>query len=131
MALLRKHLFNDLDEFFKVVFIPNNTWDLATDLYEEKGELVAEMHIPGIDKNKLDVSIEDDRLKVSGSREEKKEVKEGDYYRREISCGDFERIITLPCAVNQSKISADYKDGILTIRMPKKEVEETKKIKVS
>ena len=131
MTLLRKHFFKGPDEFFKVVFIPNNEWDLATDLYEKKDALVAEIHVPGIDKDKMEISVEGDRLKVTGSREEKREVKEGDYYKREVSFGEFERIITLPCAVDQEKIAATYKDGVLTVTLPKKETETLKKIKVS
>lgn len=129
MALLR-HLLNDRFFDFDVDF-PKIGNDLAIDLYEENNNLVAEMNIPGISSEDIDIAIEGHLLRVSGSREEKKEKKEKNYYSKEIKYGSFERFVRLPFEVQSDKTSAHYQDGVLKIVMPKKSVTKAEKIKVS
>jgi HSP20 family protein len=105
-------------------------WDLAVDVYESDGDVIAEMNIPGIDPDNIDISIEDDYLYVKGSRQEKEEVKEKDYYHKEIRRGSFERVINLPCLVDADKTEAHYEEGVLKIIMPKKASSERNKVKV-
>jgi len=107
--------------------------DLAIDVYEEGANVVAKMQLPGIDPGKLNVSVEDDYLRVSGSREEEKEEKSKQYYRKEIKKGEFVRMVTLPAAVEKDKVEAIYERGVLSITMPRKEKKESSgpvKIKV-
>ena len=113
------------EKFFDLDF-PTNTltkfgWDLAVDVYEKEGNVIAEMSLPGIDPEKVDITVEDDYLKVSGSREEKKETEEKDYYSKEIRRGAFERTVRLPHVVKKEKAEAEYKDGVLKIVLPKDE----------
>ncbi len=121
MSLIRFEPFKDIERLFENLpgFAPNVGWDLAVDLYEKEGNLVAEMHIPGIDPEKLDVTIEDGHLRISGTREESKETKEKTYYAREIRRGTFERTIRLPVNVKEGEAKAEYKDGVLRIILPK------------
>ena len=117
---------------FPVSTLPKFGWDLAVDVYEKNGNVIAEMNLPGIDPDKIDISVEDDYLTVSGSREEKKETKEEDYYSKEIKRGSFERTVKLSHAVKKDKADASYKDGVLKITIPKDEKKEgTIKVKVT
>lgn len=124
------------EKFFERDFpasgLPKFGWDLAVDVYEKNGNVVAEMNLPGIDADKIDVSVEDGYLTVKGSREEKKETEEKDYYSKEIKRGAFERTVKLPDYVKKEKTEAQYKDGVLKIVLPKDEKKEgTVKVKVT
>lgn len=135
LPLLRWRPFRDMDRFFDEDFtalaLPKFGWDLAVDIYEKDSNIVAEMNIPGIDPEKVEIAIEDNYLKVSGSREEKKETEEKDYYSKEIKRGSFTRTVALPVSVKKEKAEAEYKDGILKILIPKDEKKDnTIKVKV-
>jgi HSP20 family protein len=129
MSLIKWDPFRDLEELFEKEHLRVG-WDLAVDLYEENGTIVAKMHVPGIDASKIDITIEDDILKVSGSRKKEEETKDKSYYRKEIRSGSFERYVQLPSEVQGSKTMASYQDGVLVITMPKKTPTESKQIKV-
>jgi HSP20 family protein len=119
MAIIRWRPFHDIEKFFENNFHSHHA-DLAVDLYEEKDAIIAHVHVPGIDPDKIDISVEDHALKISGSREEEKETEDKNYYYKEIQRGDFERVITLPTAVIPEKTRAEFKDGVLKIYLPKK-----------
>lgn len=108
--------------------LPKSGLDFAIDVFEKDGSVIAEMNLPGIDPERLNVFVEDNHLRVSGSREESKEEKNKHYYRKEISRGSFERIVSLSSNVQKDKVTAAYKNGQLTITLPK--MAETKKGKV-
>lgn len=112
------------DEFFGD-FFP------ALDVYQDKDNVVAELALPGIDPSKVDVVIENDVLTVSGSTENKQEVKREDYYRKEVRTGSFSRSVVLPMAVKGNDAQAHYDKGVLTITMPKEESVKPKKVMVS
>jgi HSP20 family protein len=121
------------DEFFTNPFSFSKQLgvDLAVDVYEKDENIVAEMHVPGINPDKFDISIEEHLLRVTGEREEKKELADKDYYSKEIKRGSFERLIELPALVDSSKTKAEYKDGILKIFMPKKTPSPQEKVKIN
>ena len=133
MSLVRWKPFNDIeklfDQDFPVLTIPKSGWDLATDVYEDKGSVVAEIHLPGIEPKDVTVTSDGHTLRVSGSREEKEERKEKNFYYKEIKRGSFERVIQLPSKVVGDKATASYKDGVLKVSVPKKE-ENAKKIEI-
>lgn len=88
----------------------------ATDVFQRDGDLVVRMELPGIDPAKdVTVSLEDGQLVVSGERKEKSEVKREDYYRMESRYGSFRRRIPLPQGVDESRIKAEYRDGVMEI----------------
>lgn len=95
-------------------------WDLATDVYEEEGNVVVKMQLPGIEADKYDVSIEDGMLVVKGSRDKETVTEDKNYYRKEIHRGNFERRVRLPeVSLATDKLSTSKEDGVLKISIPK------------
>ena len=132
MPLIRWNPLHDLDEFFHELEFPRrHGWDLAVDIYEDENAVTVEMQVPGIDSEKVEIEVADNHLHISGSREEKEEKKEKHYYRKEIRRGSFERVVVLPCAVDESKTRAEFQDGVLKITLPKVKGKEPSKIKVT
>ncbi|HET8563528.1 MAG TPA: Hsp20/alpha crystallin family protein [Candidatus Binatia bacterium] len=97
----------------------------AVDLYEDKGEIVAKVELPGMDKEDIQVNIRDHLLTIRGEKKHEEEIKEDNYYRAERSHGSFSRSVDLPDDVDAEKVRASFKNGLLEIRMPK--TEEAKK----
>ncbi len=122
----------DLEQFFEegMSSFPRLGGDLAANIYEEGDNVIAKVNIPGIDPEKVDVSVENDVLRITGSREEEKEVKDKKFYSKEIKQGSFERVLRLPVQVQHDKTDAEYKDGVLTVTMPKKEKTSSGKINI-
>jgi len=116
--------FGDLFQDFS--FSPN------MDLREEKDRYIVRFDLPGMDKAKIDVKLEDRTLTVSGAREEKIEKREGGkILRRERRMGRFERSITLPGPVKAEGMKAEYKNGVLIVTIPKaRKSSVSKRIKV-
>jgi HSP20 family protein len=102
----------------------------TVDIYEEDKELVVKAELPGIRKKDLDIRLDGDVLTIKAQKEAEEEVKEGNYYARERSFGQYVRYITLPARVDAEKITATLKKGLLKITMPKAESPEIKKIEV-
>lgn len=134
MTLIRWAPFEEMDRIFSQLGGGNANFrvgfDLAADVYEEDNNVVAEMHIPGIDPKKLNIEIDGEFLKISGSREDKKEEKRKNYFSREIKYGSFERVIALPKKVISDETKAVYLDGTLKIEMPVEQISKVKKITV-
>jgi len=129
--------FSDLDKFFgdDDWFLPviprwGETGRPAMDVYETDKEVIAEVNLPGIDPEKVQVSVEDGVLKVSGGMEEKKEEKEKGYWKKEIRKGSFERMVKLPVAVKEDAVDATYEKGVLKIVMPKISTKPASKVKI-
>jgi HSP20 family protein len=102
----------------------------AIDVRQEGDNVIVETSLPGIDPDKVDISVENDVLTVSGSTEEKKEIKREDYYRKEIREGSFSRAVILPMGVKAGEAQAHYEKGILKITLPKAEEAKPKKIAI-
>jgi len=101
-------------------------WTPASDIYEtESGYLIA-IDLPGIDRNALEIDIDDNRLVVKGVRE----VSESRQHRSERPRGKFLRTYSVPGSVDQAKIAAEYKDGVLQISLPKRTEQKPKKIDI-
>jgi len=100
------------------------------DLYEKEGRVIAEVAVPGMKPEEINVEIEDNVLKIEGKKEEKKEEEKRGYYRKEISTGFFRRIIPLPTEVKKDNVQASLEEGILKIVMEKATKEKTKGIKI-
>ncbi|MBN1881535.1 MAG: Hsp20/alpha crystallin family protein [Deltaproteobacteria bacterium] len=111
-----------IDEFFgdfvtddedRSRFVP------SVDIKENKKSLVVKAEIPGMDAKDIDLTLEKDMLIISGERTDEKEEEDENYYRRETSYGSFRRSLKLPVEVEADKIKADYKNGVLTVKLPK------------
>ena len=103
---------------------------LAIDVYQTEKDLVIQSAIAGIKLKDLDISIEKDRLTIRGKREKPAESEKVNYFYQECYWGPFFREIFLPLEIDPKKSQATFKEGILTIRMPKIEREKMKKIEV-
>ena len=105
-------------------------WAPAVDMYETKDALVVVAELPGLVEKDIHLSIVGDVLSVRGERSWNQEVKQENYYRGERWYGKFERSLPLPMPVQADKVSAKYRDGVLTITLPKVEEIRPKEIKI-
>jgi HSP20 family protein len=108
----------------------SSTWLPAVDVWETENELVLSFDLPGIPEDKVAVELDDNVLTVSGERERKQEHTGDRFYRYERRFGRFSRSVTLPTGVKEDDIKADYKDGVLEVRVPKPEEQKPKRIKI-
>lgn len=120
----------DLDRFFDEAWTTEG-FAPAVDVYQDKDNVIVETALYGIDPEKVDITIENDVLTVSGKTEEKSEVKHEDYYRKEIRAGAFARSIILPMSVKGNEAQAHYEKGVLKIVIPKAEEVKPKKIAIT
>ncbi|HKS95669.1 MAG TPA: Hsp20/alpha crystallin family protein [Terriglobia bacterium] len=106
-------------------------WAPPVDIYETESELVFKADLPGVDPKNVDIRVENGILYVKGERPFEKEVKEENYHRIERSYGAFARSFSLPDSIDEGKVKAEYKDGQLTLTMPKREEAKPKAIKIN
>src|SRR5882762_11471079 len=107
------------------------TWAPAVDIYEGEHELVVKADLPAVKPEELDIRVENNILTIRGERKFEKKVDEKNYLRVERAYGSFARSFSLANTVNSEAIKADYKDGVLTLTIPKREEAKPKQIKVS
>ena len=108
-----------------------NGWTPAVDVYEEKENFVVKAELPGMKKEDIEVSFHDGSLSISGERQGETRHEDAEVYRAERFFGRFQRTVTLPAPVAVDKVKAAYKDGVLTITLPKTEEAKPKQIDVS
>lgn len=106
------------------------TWAPAVDIYETEHELVVKADLPDVKPEDLDIRVENNILTIRGERKFEKKVNENNYLRVERSYGSFSRSFSPANTVNTEAIKADYKDGVLTLSIPKREEAKPKQIKV-
>ena len=106
-------------------------WSPAVDIYETENELVLKADLPDINEKDLDVRVENNTLSIHGERKFEQKVKEGGYLRTERSYGSFSRSFSLPNTISTENIKAEYKNGVLTVEMPKRAESKPKQVKVS
>ena len=107
-----------------------NGWTPAMDLYQTADDLVAMVELPGMRKEDIEISLHDGMLTIGGERKE--ENAEGEQAARsERFVGKFRRSISLPTRVDSNKVNATYRDGILTVTLPKAEEAKPKQIQVN
>lgn len=105
-------------------------WSPAIDIYDSKDNVMVKADIPGMKKDEIEVSVHGDTLIIKGEKKQEKEVKERDYVRTERFYGFFNRAMSLPAAVDASKVNATYKNGVLELVLPKKEESKSKQLKI-
>jgi HSP20 family protein len=109
----------------------SGAWSPPVDIYETDEALVMKAELPGFTKDDINIEMKDNTLVIRGERKREDEVKEGSYHRTERVYGAFQRSFMLPTTVDQEKISAAYKDGVLELRFPKVQAAQPKRIAVS
>ena len=106
-------------------------WAPAVDIYETEHELVVKADLPDVKPEDLDIRVENNILTIRGQRRFEKKVNEDNYLRVERAYGSFSRSFSLANTVNTEAIKADYKDGVLSLSVPKREEAKPKQIKVN
>ncbi len=111
-------------------FAEPEEWQPPIDVAKTESELIVNVEIPGVDPKDTDVSLSEGTLFIKGEKKPEREEKEEDYHLAERNYGSFVRSIRLPVEVQQDKISATYKNGVLTVVLPKFEGAQKKGIKI-
>ncbi len=106
-------------------------FDLRVDTSEDDKAYHVTAELPGMTEKDVEVTFADNRLTISGEKKEEKEVKEENYHRRERHFGSFRRSFTLPAEVDEAKIAASFKDGVMTIDLPKSRTAQKKAKKIT
>ena len=100
-------------------------WYPAADVYDRNEEYLIEVDLPGIDRSALEINIDDDRLVIKGTR-----ASGGEPVKSQRPMGSFLRTFNVPASVDQKQIKAQYKDGVLEIRLPKQKEQKAKRIEI-
>jgi HSP20 family protein len=127
-----------MDRLFEESFVRPRNWPataegaatLALDVFETQDEITVKASIPGMKPEDIDISVTGDTLTIKGETQEEKEEKDGNYHLRERRYGAFQRSVVLPTLVNADKAEAEFKNGVLTLSLPKVEEVKPKSIKV-
>jgi HSP20 family protein len=129
---------DELDRLFEGPFDgPSRTsqllgvWNPAVDLYEDNNNLIVKAELPGLKREDIEVSLHDGALSISGERKDGEKVENAEVRRTERFVGRFQRTITLPSSVKADKVGAQYKDGVLTVTLPKAEEAKPRQIQIS
>jgi HSP20 family protein len=109
----------------------SGAWSPAVDIYETDHDIVVKAELPEMKEKDIDIRLENNILTLKGERKFEKVTREENYHRVERAYGAFSRSFTLPTSVDQDKINAEYKDGVLKITLPKKAETKSKQIKVN
>ncbi|SRR5579884_723399 len=141
MALIKYSPFADLEPFpglkafedtmNRLFAEPNGRpWVPPVDIVETENELVVKADLPDVKFEDIHVSMENGTLTLTGERKFEKKSEKAGYHRMERAYGSFERVFTLPDTVDAEHVKADYKNGVLTVTLPKKEIAKPRQIKV-
>ena len=122
-----RHLHDAVNRFFNEPGM--RPWTPPVDILETENELLLKMDVPEIEMKQVEIRLENDTLTVKGERKFEQAEGKG-YHRIERSYGTFARSFTLPNTVDTEKVRADYRNGVLTITLPKKEVAKPRTIRV-
>ena len=145
MAIVRFDPFRDLavlqdrmNRLFNEAYTPRQsddlmsrgTWTPPVDIYEVEGALVLKAELPDMRREDIDVSVENNMLTIRGERKLEHEIKQESFHRIERAYGNFVRSFSLPNTVDTSKIGADYKNGVLSIKLPVREEAKARQIQI-
>jgi HSP20 family protein len=120
-----------LNGLFDGVSRENRNWMPALDVWETDSDIVYAFDLPGIPEDKIAIEVKDETLTVSAEREKTEEVSDDHFYRFERRFGSFSRAVGLPQGVDESKIVANYSDGVLEVRVPKPKEQKPRQIALS
>ena len=127
---------NEINTLFDTERYPSATglfegsFSPSVDVVENANDFTVRCEMPGIDEKNLDVSIASNVLTIKGEKKGDKETKKGRFFRKESLHGSFQRTLSMPSNIDQGKIKADLKNGILELVLPKKEESKPKQISV-
>jgi HSP20 family protein len=107
------------------------TWAPAVDIYETENDLVLKADLPEVAEKDIDIRVENNMLTIRGERKLEESVKEDNYLRVERAYGSFSRSFSLPTTVDTESIKANYKNGVLTVELPKRAESKPKQVKIN
>lgn len=127
------NFFNEIASFSYSYPVSYNDRMLSprTDITENESEYHLELELPGVTQDNIDLKIDSNILIIEGKKEQSSEKKDHNYHMQERYYGSFSRSISLPSNIDEEHVEANFKDGILSIKIPKKEQSKAKKIKIS
>jgi len=120
------------DAFTRLLSEPRTgrPWSPAVDIFETEDDLVLKADVPEVDLKDIDVRVENQTLSLSGERKFEKEDTGKGYHRIERSYGQFTRSFSLPPTVDTEKVAAEYQNGVLTVKLPKKAAAKPRQVKI-
>jgi len=110
--------------------IARGSWSPSVDIYENKEQIVLEAELPGMKREEFDLSIENNTLTLRGERQFEKKQETDNYHRVERAYGSFTRSFTLPNTVSGEGATADYRNGVLRVAIPKREETKARRIEI-
>jgi HSP20 family protein len=126
-----------MDQLFEDSFVrPFAGWpeaDLrapAMDVIEDEDNVIVKAEVPGLKAEDIDVTVQHDRLTISGEFKDEEEHKDKNYHRRERRFGRFERTLAIPNTLDTENVKAEFKDGVLTLTLPKLEIVKPKRVEI-
>jgi len=136
LANIREEMNRLFDDFFsgwpeRKKGLLEGEWTPSVNVAETDENIVVTAELPGIKQDEVEITIVNDVLTLKGEKKEEKEIKRENYHRIERSYGSFQRSISLPTGVQADKAKANYKDGVLSITIPKVEEAKPKSIKIN
>ena len=105
-------------------------WSPSVDIYETENDLVLKADLPDINPNDIEVRVENQTLTIKGERKFEQDSAIRGYHRIERPYGTFVRSFTVPATVDADKVAAEYKNGVLTVKLPKKETARPRQVKI-
>ena len=133
-------LHREMDQMFNRFFGRHERWIPSfwtseehwppIDFLRKDDTLVVRAELPGIDPKDVDIAVTGNQLRIRGERKAEKTVDEEDYFMHEIGCGTFERTVNLPEGVDTERVHASYRNGVLEVTMPGKDLPEAKKVEI-
>ncbi|RLB12250.1 MAG: Hsp20/alpha crystallin family protein [Deltaproteobacteria bacterium] len=134
-SLLGRDIFDRFDRLFEDFELPSlfeekEAWVPAFDVIEKEKEYVVTAEVPGIDPKDIDITISNGILTIKGEKKREQESKDENYYYMERQYGTFQRSFRLPDEVKTDEVDAKYKNGVLTLVLPKAHVGNVKKIEI-
>jgi len=135
------NLRNEMDRLFDEFFgrtserfgleVGEGVWSPDVDISETDNEIIVSAELPGVKKEDIKITLQDNVLTLRGEKKQEKETKDENFHRVERSYGVFQRSFTLPATVDAKNIKAGYKNGVLKIRLPKAEEAKKKEIPIA
>lgn len=124
---------HEIDRLFNEWPVRNNQseWHPVVDVQEKENAIMVVAELPGVKSEDVKISLEDNVLSISGTKKKSLEKEDQNYFRAERAYGTFARSFKLPSTIDSDKISANYKDGILTVSLPKAEEAKPKEIPIT
>ncbi len=120
------------DAFTRLLSEPRagRPWSPAVDIFETENELVLKADVPEVDLRDIDVRVENQTLSLTGERKFPRDEAGKGYHRMERSYGRFTRSFSVPSTVDTEKVAAEYRNGVLTVKLPKKEAAKPRQVRI-